>query len=112
MERLLRSELFTGMASPVARSLAQVGRIHLLREGSYLMREGDEPTFLAVLLRGRLAVLSAHEEVAIAEIHPGSPVGELGLVTGRPRGATVVAFEEAEPTVETPEPASEVAQAA
>lgn len=96
MERLLRSALFASLSSPAGRSLAQVGRVQALREGSPLMQEGEASSFLAVLLRGRLSVLSKGQQVVIADIPVGAPVGELGLLTGAPRSATVVASEPSE----------------
>ena len=47
---------------------------------------------LCILLSGRLQVLDK-QMMEIAEISPVAPVGEMGLITGQPRSATVRARE-------------------
>ncbi|HEX4567915.1 MAG TPA: cyclic nucleotide-binding domain-containing protein, partial [Vicinamibacterales bacterium] len=65
-----------------------------LEGGAVLFREGDAADSLYVLLTGRLRVFvrrSSAEDVLVAEIGRGESVGEMALLTGAPRSATVVA---------------------
>jgi len=61
--------------------------------GSTLFRQGDPGNSLFVLIRGRLQVLvldpeTGHERV-LGEVVAGEAVGEIGLLTGEPRTATL-----------------------
>ena len=67
--------------------------------GEALFREGEESDSFYVIVRGRLRALltdDAGEMVVIRELSRGDPVGELGLLTGAPRSATVVAVRDTE----------------
>jgi predicted acylesterase/phospholipase RssA/CRP-like cAMP-binding protein len=63
--------------------------------GSVVYRQGEPGDSLCLLLRGRLHVRFRDPEEGserlVAEIAPGEAVGEIGLLTGNPRSATVVA---------------------
>jgi predicted acylesterase/phospholipase RssA/CRP-like cAMP-binding protein len=63
--------------------------------GSVVYRQGEPGDSLCLLLRGRLHVRYRDPEEdadrLVAEIAPGEAVGEIGLLTGNPRSATVVA---------------------
>ena len=69
-----------------------------LQEGELLFAEGDEGDAAYALLSGRVAVRkkTAEGEQVLAELGPGEIVGEIALLTGEPRSATVEALE---PTV-------------
>jgi predicted acylesterase/phospholipase RssA len=65
-----------------------------LARGELLVREGDPGDSLFVLLGGRLqAVLERPDGTRriLGEIGPGESIGEMALLSGEPRGATVVA---------------------
>jgi len=74
-------------------ALARTARDEALPAGTVLYRQGEEATDLAVVVRGRLRATSVGEGPARVdrEIGRGEPVGEIGLLTGAPRGATVIA---------------------
>jgi predicted acylesterase/phospholipase RssA/CRP-like cAMP-binding protein len=62
--------------------------------GAVLFREGDAGDSLYVLFTGRLRVFvrsPSGEDVLVAEIGQGESVGEMALLTGGPRSATVIA---------------------
>jgi predicted acylesterase/phospholipase RssA/CRP-like cAMP-binding protein len=69
-----------------------------LVRGETLFRQGEPSDSLFVLLRGRLEVVreGALGNRPIAEITRGETVGEMGLLTGEPRTATVVAARDSE----------------
>ena len=55
--------------------------------GTQLFHAGDEPDALYVLVLGRLEVVKRDQ--VVAELHHGGAVGELGLLSGTPRAATI-----------------------
>jgi predicted acylesterase/phospholipase RssA len=65
-----------------------------LQSGDVLFREGDEGDSLFVLISGRLRVLVSGPDGAgalVAEIGRGETIGEMALLTGDRRSATVMA---------------------
>jgi NTE family protein/lysophospholipid hydrolase len=69
-----------------------------LRGGEVLFRAGDAPDGAYVLVSGRLrvSVVAADGERTVGELAPGETVGELALLTGEPRTATVCAIRDSE----------------
>ncbi len=68
-----------------------------LSGGEWLMREGDEGDALYLLVQGRLLAWSGDadsraERKFLGEIVPGDSVGEVSLLTGEPRSASVQAI--------------------
>ncbi|HEX4884903.1 MAG TPA: cyclic nucleotide-binding and patatin-like phospholipase domain-containing protein [Casimicrobiaceae bacterium] len=66
-----------------------------LPPGATLMRQGDAGDDMFLVLTGRVAVqvvTAADEPTVVDEIEPGGVVGEMALLTGQPRTATVVAL--------------------
>ena len=64
--------------------------------GTVLMSEGDFGTFMVAILWGRLEVSVAgtrHATREVAVLSPGDIVGEMSLLTGARRSATVTAVE-------------------
>ena len=65
------------------------------RGGDWLFRQGDSGDSLYLLARGRLQVWIASEEhgqareLLVAEVAPGETVGEISLLTGGPRSASL-----------------------
>ncbi|MDP6467400.1 MAG: cyclic nucleotide-binding and patatin-like phospholipase domain-containing protein [Pirellulaceae bacterium] len=72
--------------------------IHLER-GQLLYREGEASDSFCVIISGRLrtTITDAHGQTQImGEMAQGESVGEMGVVTGAPRSATVVASRDSE----------------
>ena len=70
-----------------------------LAAGEILFRQGDPGDSMYLLLQGRLSVQLTHQDgtqTQLAELDPGSPVGEMALLTGQPRSASVLALTESE----------------
>jgi len=74
----------------LARVAERLRSVHL-PAGEALMREGDPADALYLVVSGRLRACVGHgaDERAVGEIPRGEVVGELGLLTGEPRSATV-----------------------
>ena len=67
--------------------------------GEVILRQGDAGDSLYILKRGRVRILLTHESglsEQVACLAPGDFFGEMSLLTGEKRTATVVAMEEAD----------------
>ena len=77
--------------------LVRRGRIRSFRKGRRLMHQGDPSDGLYVIVSGRVRVQRVHadlkEPLVLAELGPGEVVGEMGVLDGVPRSATVIALE-------------------
>lgn len=62
-----------------------------IQRGDVLVRQGDEADVLYVVVSGRFHVCVAGRDEAIAEIGPGSPIGEIAFLSGGRRTASVTA---------------------
>jgi len=84
--------MFSRVGATSAAAVLQACEFRTLGSHERLCRAGEPSDEMAVLLSGRLGVYS-ESGVEIAEIAPVAPVGEMGLITGQPRSATVGAQE-------------------
>ncbi|MEX2502916.1 MAG: cyclic nucleotide-binding domain-containing protein [Trueperaceae bacterium] len=87
--------LFAGLPDEAIRALDAAVRYERHPAGSVLFRQGQPGDALYLLLSGRLEVRIERDghDVAIDTLAPSVPVGEIALLTGRPRSATVVAVD-------------------
>jgi len=69
-----------------------------LQAGEVLFREGDVGDSLYVVVTGRVRMLAGAPgaESAIRDLGPGELIGEVALLTGEPRSATIVAVRDTE----------------
>ena len=67
-------------------------------QGQFLFREGDASDAMYVVKTGRFAVTKSktNSEIILAEIGPGSMVGEMAFFDNRPRSANVKALKDSE----------------
>lgn len=73
-------------------------KVYKLPARDVLFAEGDPESYMGVLIKGKLAVLKRGpdgEMQQISEIGPGKTVGEMSLIDGQPRSATIRVVEEA-----------------
>ena len=66
-----------------------------LKRGEILFREGDPGELLYIVVDGDLEILKApgtDDELILNTIHAGEYIGEMSLITGAPRTASVRAF--------------------
>ncbi|MGK2911270.1 MAG: Crp/Fnr family transcriptional regulator [Sphingobium sp.] len=69
------------------------GREHKAKKGDVLLQQGDKGDFLIILLEGqaRVTVYTANgREIVLEYASPGSVVGEIALIDGGVRSASVV----------------------
>jgi len=76
-----------------AQQVLKAGNLETRPFGNTLFRQGDKSQDLFILLSGELSVLDGNKE--IAKIKPVDIVGEMGVVSGEPRSATVKVTTEA-----------------
>lgn len=75
-----------------------MSEIKKLQAGHYLFREGDAPDAMYVVKTGQLVIVKTKDtsEITLAEIGPGSLVGEMAFFDAKPRSAGVRALKETE----------------
>ena len=94
--RLASVELFQELDEPSRQALAAELPVFQLAAGDALVHQGDDADSLFVILEGRLSVSLDHEareEQQLAELGAGDVVGEVALIAGGKRSATVRAVE-------------------
>jgi CRP-like cAMP-binding protein len=80
-------------------TLAEIGQAMMFRHyarGAYVLHKGGDGAHLVFLLSGRLRVVDLTEdgrEVGLSFLLPGDYTGELSVIDGMPRSASVVAAE-------------------
>lgn len=73
-------------------------KVYKLGQGDILFEEGDPESYMGVLIKGKLAVLKADSDgllQKISDIGPGKTVGEMSLIDGQPRSASIHVEDEA-----------------
>jgi rhodanese-related sulfurtransferase len=79
--------------------LEQVGKAVSVAPGTRVVTQGETPEYFYVIQSGRLRVFRETAEgirTDLTELGPGAYFGEVALVTGQPRSASVEALEESE----------------
>jgi CRP-like cAMP-binding protein len=97
-ELLATLPLFTGLPEDDLAALAKMMRTAETPKGEDLWREGDEADGLHVILSGHASVLGelpSEREVELATLGPGGVLGEIPLLGGGTRWATVRAVDDA-----------------
>lgn len=91
--------IFSGLDQSALRRLEQEMVQVRLATGDILMRRGDPGDSLFVIISGCLQVLLQHADGAeqvLAQLAEGDCLGEIALLTGQPRSATIKAVQESE----------------
>jgi CRP-like cAMP-binding protein len=75
-----------------------MSEVKTVSSGHYLFREGDVPDAMYVVKSGQFAVIKTKDtaEIKLAEIGPGSLVGEMAFFDAKPRSAGVRALKDSE----------------
>jgi small-conductance mechanosensitive channel/CRP-like cAMP-binding protein len=79
------------LADEVHRALASAADDHLYGDGELIVREGAAGTSMFVVQSGHVVVTVGPERKEVARIDAGGYFGEMSLLTGAPRSATVTA---------------------
>jgi CRP-like cAMP-binding protein len=96
VEVLRRTELFGSLSDDELQRLAATSRTRTYRRGQYLWYQGDPGDSLLVVCDGRLKVVlgsEAGDEAVLHSVGRCEVIGELAVLDGAPRSASVVALE-------------------
>jgi small-conductance mechanosensitive channel/CRP-like cAMP-binding protein len=91
-------DLFRGFPPEERSAIEERLQERILRKGDVLVRQGDEGASLFVVAEGALDVHLEEQDgstVALDRMVPGDVAGEMSLLTGQPRSATVTAATDA-----------------
>ncbi len=94
---LARVDLFGALTATERGRLGTTARERRFGPGEFIVREGDPTSSMFVMEAGRAAVTihgAAGESRRLAILDPGAAFGEISLLTGEPRTATVRAVTE------------------
>lgn len=95
-DALARTHLLSGLTRDVLEDLAQQARVRSYRAGEVLVAQGEPGGSLLVLLTGAVTVYRRGPrggQAALAHLRPPAVLGEVTLLDGGPRSATVEAVE-------------------
>jgi NTE family protein len=87
--------LFRDLDGPTLRSLREEMQWFTLPGGAVLFRQGEKADFFYIVISGRLGVVvdsTPGDPRFITQIGIGDTVGEMGMITGEKRSATVMAM--------------------
>ncbi|MBM2811072.1 MAG: hypothetical protein HW416_1831 [Chloroflexi bacterium] len=98
VDELANAPMFASLDRGLLERLHERGQEQSFRPGQLIIHQGDRSDYLFVVLYGRVRVTEAAEEhritdLLLGEIGPGEMFGELGVLTAKPRSATVTAIE-------------------
>ncbi|MEO7271516.1 MAG: mechanosensitive ion channel family protein [Vicinamibacterales bacterium] len=88
---LARVDLFARLSEPQRLELAQATALRIFGEGEPIVRQGEAGDSMFVIASGRVEVVIEPERHRVAGIETGGYFGEMSLLSGEPRTATVLA---------------------
>jgi len=96
-EYLRRVDIFQPLSDEEVKKIAGFCESQIFLEGEAIIREGEAGSSLFVIISGIIAVLKQDDkhqdqEIELARLGVGNFVGEMSLLTGEPRSATVKAI--------------------
>ena len=87
--------LFHGFTLDGARMLLESGEVKEYSSEQVVLKEGDSPTFVLLVLTGKMQVFVERQQrdLILTDTGPGTILGELAVLCGIPRSASVRASE-------------------
>jgi CRP-like cAMP-binding protein len=87
--------LFHGYTLHGAQMLLECGEVKDYSPGEVVLKEGDSPTFVLLVLAGKMQVFVERQrrDLVLTDAGPGTILGELAVLCGIPRSASVRASE-------------------
>lgn len=88
--------LFKGFTANGTKRLLSAGEVKQHASGAILLKEGDTSDFVLLVLSGKLEVFVERDgkDLVLTESNPGTILGELAMLCGMPRSASVRAKED------------------
>lgn len=86
---LSKSDLFAALRPDQLRKVAQRGQLLQAARGELILKEGDPSGAFFLVLSGSVTVSADGEDVS--ELRPTDVIGEMGVLLGKPRTASVTA---------------------
>lgn len=97
VERVLASiDLFGTLAPELRREVALAGHSAVYGDAETIVRQGEEGASMFVVMSGAVSVVLGESRREVARIRAGGYFGEMSLLTGEPRTATVLAVGDVE----------------
>jgi small-conductance mechanosensitive channel/CRP-like cAMP-binding protein len=90
-ETIARVPVLAPLSSELHHALARAAENRLYGDGEVIVREGDAGTSMCIVQRGRVVITVGPDKKEVARIEAGGYFGEMSLLTGAPRSATVTA---------------------
>lgn len=87
---LQRCDLFTALSEEAIADIALHGHEHLYGAGEVVVRAGEPGRTMHIVLDGEVMVTAADDRRELFRLGPGQFFGEMSLVTGAARTATVI----------------------
>jgi len=97
IQLLRRVDLFDHLTDPQLTLLASRSRDHRFGRHVLLMHQGERGDALYVLRRGEVKVFVSDDngrELVLHQLGPGAVIGDMALLDGEPRSASVMALED------------------
>ena len=90
-EKIVGFPIFQGFTLAGARMLLERGEVKEYFQDEVLFKEGDLPTVVVLVLTGKMHVFVERQghELVLTDVGPGTILGELALLCGIPRSASV-----------------------
>jgi len=85
------AQIFAALTDAQRTELSRMARPALYGAGDVIVREGDAGSSMFVVVRGEAVVTLAASKEPVARLRGGDVFGEMSLLTGDPRTATVAA---------------------
>jgi len=99
VDALRKVELFNGLREDELLEIAQKLKYAPFATGDVIIHQGAVADWLYMLIDGEADVFletPGHEQHKLSTLYPGNFFGEMGLMTGAPRGSTVIAAKDSE----------------
>lgn len=93
-KELQASALFSSFREPALERILSSTSLRSYQEGDIIVTEGEEGSSLFLIVTGEVKVFTRGERgehLPLAELGPGDFFGEVSLLTGKPRTATITA---------------------
>lgn len=96
LEAVRSVDLLAALSDMDKALLASEGRVKSFDRGQVVCQEGELGRTFYIVGSGQLAVQRGTPPVEIARLRTGAYLGEMSLLTGEPRAATITALERSE----------------